>query len=71
MPDLAPRRRTELFNAFVDYDRFEWARLRIGQFKPALSLEKLQGEFDLVFAEAHLCRILSPSAILGFNSLGS
>ena len=54
MPDLAPRRRSELFNAFIDWDRFEWARVRVGQFKPVMNIENQQGEFDLVFAERSL-----------------
>lgn len=54
MPDLAPRRRSELFNAFIDWDRFEWARVRVGQFKPVMSIENQQGEFDLPFAERSL-----------------
>lgn len=54
MPDLAPRRRSELFNAFIDWDRFEWARVRVGQFKPVMNVENQQGEFDLVFAERSL-----------------
>ena len=70
MPDLAPRRRTELFNAFVDWDRFDWARLRVGQFKPALSLEKLQGEFDLVFAERSLVQNFVPFRDFGVQLTG-
>lgn len=54
MPDLAPRRRSELFNAFIDWDRFDWARVRVGQFKPVMNIENQQGEFDLVFAERSL-----------------
>jgi phosphate-selective porin len=54
MPDLAPRRRSELFNAFIDWDRYEWARVRVGQFKPVMNIENQQGEFDLVFAERSL-----------------
>lgn len=54
MPDLAPRRRSELFNAFLDWDAIEWARVRVGQFKPVLNVENQQGEFDLVFAERSL-----------------
>lgn len=51
MPDLAPRRRSELFNAFIDWDHYDWARVRVGQFKPVMNIENQQGEFDLVFAE--------------------
>ncbi|MDE3225925.1 MAG: hypothetical protein KGN30_10990 [Nitrospirota bacterium] len=54
MPDLAPRRRSELFNAFIDWDYYDWARVRIGQYKPVLNVENQQGEFDLVFAERSL-----------------
>lgn len=51
MPDLGVRRRSELFNAFIDFDAVEWARVRVGQFKPVLNVENQQGEFDLVFGE--------------------
>lgn len=51
MPDLGLRRRSELFNAFIDFDAYEWARVRVGQFKPVMNVENQQGEFDLVFAE--------------------
>lgn len=51
MPDLGLRRRSELFNAFIDFDAVEWARVRVGQFKPVMNVENQQGEFDLVFAE--------------------
>lgn len=54
MPDLAPRKRSELFNAFIDWDYYEWARFRVGQFKPVMNIENQQGEFDLVFAERSL-----------------
>lgn len=70
MPDLAPRRRTELYNAFLDFDALEWARLRVGQFKPALSLEKLQGEFDLVFAERSLVQNFVPFRDFGVQLTG-
>lgn len=71
MPDLAPRRRSELYNAFVDWDYYEWARVRIGQFKPALSLEKLQGEFDLIFAERSLVQNFVPFRDFGVQLTGS
>src|SRR5581483_3409384 len=51
IPDLGFRRRSELFNAFIDFDAVEWARVRVGQFKPVMNVENQQGEFDLVFAE--------------------
>ena len=71
MPDLAPRRRSELYNVFVDWDYYEWARVRIGQFKPALSLEKLQGEFDLIFAERSLVQNFVPFRDFGVQLTGS
>lgn len=71
MPDLAPRRRSELYNAFVDWDYYEWARVRIGQFKPALSLEKLQGEFDLIFAERSLVQNFVPFRDFGVQLTGA
>ncbi len=49
MPDLTSK--FPLFNAFLDWDRFDWARIRVGQFKPVFNVENQQGEFDLVFAE--------------------
>lgn len=70
MPDLAPRRRTELYNAFIDWERYDWARVRFGQFKPALSLEKLQGEFDLVFAERSLVQNFIPFRDFGLQITG-
>ncbi|MEW6543874.1 MAG: porin [Nitrospirota bacterium] len=70
MPDLAPRRRTELYNAFLDFELSELARLRVGQFKPALSLEKLQGEFDLVFAERSLVQNFVPFRDFGVQLTG-
>ena len=52
MPDLASK--FQLFNAFLDFDAVEWARLRVGLFKPVMNIENQQGEFDLVFAERSL-----------------
>ena len=49
MPDLGSR--FQLFNAFIDIDASEYARLRVGLFKPVMNIENQQGEFDLVFAE--------------------
>lgn len=70
MPDLAPRRRTELYNAFLDFEGFQWGTLRVGQFKPALSLEKLQGEFDLIFAERSLVQNFVPFRDYGIQITG-
>ena len=52
MPDLSSS--FQLFNAFVDVEAAEWARLRVGVFKPVMNIENQQGEFDLVFAERSL-----------------
>src|SRR5213594_1853843 len=52
MPDLASK--FQLFNAFIDFDAVEWARVRVGLFKPVMNIENQQGEFDLVFAERSL-----------------
>lgn len=49
MPDLSSS--FQLFNAFIDVEPAEWARLRVGVFKPVMNIENQQGEFDLVFAE--------------------
>ncbi len=70
MPDLAPRRRSELFNAFLDWDYYEWARLRFGQFKPVLNVENQQGEFDLVFAERSLVQNFALRRDFGVNLTG-
>ena len=52
MPDLASS--FQLFNAFIDIEAAEWARVRVGVFKPVMNIENQQGEFDLVFAERSL-----------------
>ena len=52
MPDLSST--FQLFNAFIDVEATEWARFRIGVFKPVMNIENQQGEFDLVFAERSL-----------------
>lgn len=52
MPDLASS--FQLFNAFIDVEAAEWARIRVGVFKPVMNIENQQGEFDLVFAERSL-----------------
>lgn len=52
MPDIASS--FQLFNAFIDIEAAEWARLRVGLFKPVMNIENQQGEFDLVFAERSL-----------------
>ncbi|TAJ07322.1 MAG: hypothetical protein EPO61_15305 [Nitrospirae bacterium] len=70
MPDLAPRRRSELFNAFIDWDYYDWARVRVGQFKPVLNVENQQGEFDLVFAERSLVQNFALRRDFGANVTG-
>jgi len=52
MPDLGSS--FQIFNAFIDIDASEYARLRVGLFKPVMNIENQQGEFDLVFAERSL-----------------
>lgn len=52
MPDFASS--FQLFNAFIDVEPSDWARIRIGLFKPVMNIENQQGEFDLVFAERSL-----------------
>lgn len=68
MPDLT--RSEPLFNAFVEWDQLEWARVRVGQFKPVFSVENQQGEFDLVFAERSLVQNFALRRTFGVQVTG-
>ncbi|WP_447972207.1 porin [Nitrospira sp. Kam-Ns4a] len=70
MPDLAPRRRSELFNVFLDFELSEYARVRVGQFKPVMSIENQQGEFDLVFLERSLVQNFALRRAFGVQLTG-
>lgn len=69
-PDFAPRRRSELFNAFVEWDYYNWARARVGQFKPNVSIEMTQSEADLIFMERSLVQNLNPYRDFGVQITG-
>jgi phosphate-selective porin len=70
MPDLGFRARSELFNAFIDWDALEYARVRVGQFKPVENVENQQGEFDLVFAERSLVQNFALRRTFGVQLTG-
>lgn len=69
-PDFAPRKRSEVFNAFIDWEYFSWARVRVGQFKPNVSIEMTQGEADLIFIERSLVQNLGPYRDFGVQITG-
>ena len=64
MPDFGAGS-TTLQDAHVDVNTFPKAKIRIGKFKPAVGLERLQSDADTVFVERALPTNLVPNRDIG------
>ena len=69
MPDFSGST-TRVFDAHADYKFYDSLQLRIGKFKPPLSLERLQSAADLFFVERGHANNLAPSRDFGFQIYG-
>jgi phosphate-selective porin OprO and OprP len=67
--DFAPHN-NNLYNAFVEWDYFNWARLRVGEFKPGVNIEMTQSAVDLHFIERSLVQNLAPRRDYGVQLSG-
>lgn len=61
---------TALYDAYIQFNYFPWAQLRVGKFKPPIGLERLQDDDNTTFVERALPTLLVPQRDLGFQ-LGS
>ena len=59
-----------LFDAYLDFHPFSWLRLRLGKFKTALGLERLQNDAYLEFNERALTQNLTPQRDVGAELWG-
>lgn len=69
MPDFAGST-TRIFDAHVDYKFWEELQVRVGKFKPPISLERLQSASDLLFVERGHANNLAPSRDFGAQIYG-
>jgi phosphate-selective porin OprO/OprP len=61
---------TVIYDAYVQYNYFSRAALRVGKFKPPVGLERLQSDDDTSFVERGLPTLLVPSRDIGFQLAG-
>jgi phosphate-selective porin OprO/OprP len=61
---------TVIYDAYVELKYFEHFKLRVGKFKPAVGLERLQSDDDTTFVERGLPTLLVPSRDIGFQIAG-
>ena len=67
--DFAPHN-NNLYNVFVEWDYFNWARVRVGEFKPGVNIEMTQSAVDLHFIERSLVQNLAPRRDYGVQLSG-
>jgi phosphate-selective porin OprO/OprP len=70
MPDFAGASAT-LFDAYVEYLPTPFFNLRVGKFKPPVSLDRLRSATDLTFVERSLPTLLAPNRDLGVMAFGT
>ena len=58
---------TIIYDAYVQFNYFPSATLRVGKFKPPVGLERLQSDDDTSFIERGLPTLLAPSRDIGFQ----
>jgi phosphate-selective porin OprO and OprP len=59
-----------LYEAYVQFNYFSRANLRVGKFKPPVGLERLQSDDDTSFVERGLPTLLVPSRDIGYQVSG-
>jgi phosphate-selective porin OprO/OprP len=63
-PDFAEGR-AQIQDAYLDFEYWKEARLRVGKFKTPLSLERLQSASDMRFIERSIANNLAPNRDIG------
>jgi len=58
---------TIIYDAYIQFNYFPNAQLRVGKFKPPVGLERLQSDDDTSFIERGLPTLLVPSRDIGFQ----
>lgn len=58
---------TALYDAYLQFNYFSWAQLRVGKFKTPIGLERLQNDDDTTFVERGLPTLLVPQRDLGYQ----
>ena len=59
-----------LYDAYLQFNYFSRANLRVGKFKPPVGLERLQSDDDTSFIERALPTLLAPSRDIGYQVAG-
>jgi len=59
-----------IYDAYAELKYFDFARLRVGKFKPPVGLERLQSDDDTTFVERGLPTLLVPSRDIGYQISG-
>lgn len=62
---------TVIYDAYMETNYFQWAKLRVGKFKPPVGLERLQSDDDTNFVERGLPTLLVPSRDIGYQVSGN
>jgi phosphate-selective porin len=61
---------TVIYDAYVELKYFNFAKVRVGKFKPGVSLERLQSDDDTTFVERGMPTMLAPSRDIGYQISG-
>jgi len=59
-----------IYDAYAELKYFDFARVRVGKFKPPVGLERLQSDDDTTFVERGLPTLLVPSRDIGYQVSG-
>lgn len=59
-----------IYDAYAELKYFDFAKLRVGKFKPPVGLERLQSDDDTTFVERGLPTLLVPSRDIGYQIAG-
>jgi phosphate-selective porin OprO/OprP len=61
---------TVIYDAYMELKYFQFAKLRVGKFKPPIGLERLQSDDDTSFVERSFPSLLVPSRDIGYQLSG-
>jgi len=59
-----------IYDAYAELKYFSFAKVRVGKFKPPVSLERLQSDDDTTFVERGMPTLLAPSRDIGYQISG-
>ncbi|HEY3738726.1 MAG TPA: porin [Bryobacteraceae bacterium] len=62
---------TVIYDAYLELRYWDFAKLRVGKFKPPVGLERLQSDDDTSFVERGLPTLLVPSRDIGYQLSGN